>query len=201
MPHSSATALAAASETPRIALAPRRLELSVPSSAASAASSARWSAASRPMTALRISPFTCPTAWRTPLPPYRSPPSRSSTASCAPVLAPLGTAARPRAPDTSSTSTSTVGLPRESRISRPTTSSMMLTETPGANVANVDARALGVAANARSVPALGVIPRLRTRAPAVRGALVGTPEGRGGAEASPRRSPGRRRVARPVSGR
>ena len=48
----------------------------------------------------------------------RSPPSRSSTASCTPVDAPEGTAARPTAPDSSSTSTSTVGLPRESRIWR-----------------------------------------------------------------------------------
>src|SRR5438270_10447093 len=39
-------------------------------------------------------------------------------ASCAPVLAPLGTAARPSAPSHSFTSTSTVGLPRLSRISR-----------------------------------------------------------------------------------
>jgi hypothetical protein len=46
-------------------------------------------------------------------------PSRSSTASCAPVEAPEGTAARPklnRPPAV--TSTSTVGLPRLSRISR-----------------------------------------------------------------------------------
>src|SRR4051794_9160974 len=35
-----------------------------------------------------------------------------------PVEAPDGTAARPTAPSTSATSTSTVGLPRESRISR-----------------------------------------------------------------------------------
>jgi hypothetical protein len=40
--------------------------------------------------------------------------SRSSTASCSPVLAPLGTAARPSVPSSSMTSTSTVGLPRES---------------------------------------------------------------------------------------
>uniref|UniRef100_A0A0N4ZDA9 LigA n=1 Tax=Parastrongyloides trichosuri TaxID=131310 RepID=A0A0N4ZDA9_PARTI len=51
-------------------------------------------------------------------------PSRSSTASCAPVDAPLGTAARPKEPSSSVTSTSTVGLPRLSRISRPTMSMM-----------------------------------------------------------------------------
>ena len=44
--------------------------------------------------------------------------SRSSSASWAPVLAPLGTAARPLAPSARITSTSTVGLPRLSRISR-----------------------------------------------------------------------------------
>ena len=44
-------------------------------------------------------------------------PSRSSSASCSPVEAPLGTAARPNAPDTVFTSTSMVGLPLESRIS------------------------------------------------------------------------------------
>jgi hypothetical protein len=40
-------------------------------------------------------------------------------ASWAPVEAPDGTAARPNAPSSSVTSTSTVGLPRLSRISRP----------------------------------------------------------------------------------
>ena len=53
-----------------------------------------------------------------------APPSRSSTASCAPVEAPDGTAARPIEPSSSTTSTSTVGLPRLSRISRPTMSMM-----------------------------------------------------------------------------
>ena len=48
-----------------------------------------------------------------------------------PVDAPLGTAARPTAPESRSTSTSTVGLPRESRISRPTTSSMVLMVSAG----------------------------------------------------------------------
>src|SRR5438128_5371901 len=59
------------------------------------------------------------TARLTPLPPYRCvSPSLSSTASRLPVEAPEGTAARPHAPDSSWTSTSTVGYPRESRISR-----------------------------------------------------------------------------------
>src|SRR4249919_594668 len=66
--------------------------------------------------------LTLPTALRTPLPPYRdASPSRSSSASRSPVDAPDGTAARPNAPPASVTSTSTVGLPRESRISRPST--------------------------------------------------------------------------------
>jgi hypothetical protein len=44
--------------------------------------------------------------------------SRNSIASYRPVEAPEGTAARPKAPVLSLTSTSTVGLPLESRISR-----------------------------------------------------------------------------------
>src|SRR5512141_2180744 len=47
-------------------------------------------------------------------------------ASRLPVEAPEGTAARPMVPDSSSTSHSTVGLPRLSRISRPTMSTMAL---------------------------------------------------------------------------
>src|ERR1700690_1074445 len=39
-------------------------------------------------------------------------------ASCSPVEAPEGTAARPKWPEARRTSTSTVGLPRESTISR-----------------------------------------------------------------------------------
>jgi hypothetical protein len=47
-------------------------------------------------------------------------------ASRLPVDAPEGTAARPMVPDSSKTSHSTVGLPRESRISRPTISTIAL---------------------------------------------------------------------------
>src|SRR5690554_4105844 len=47
-------------------------------------------------------------------------------ASREPVDAPDGTAARPMAPDSSKTSHSTVGLPRESRISRPIISTIAL---------------------------------------------------------------------------
>src|SRR4051794_35071385 len=47
-------------------------------------------------------------------------------ASFEPVEAPDGTAARPDTPDSSTTSASMVGLPRESRISRAMTSTMAL---------------------------------------------------------------------------
>src|SRR5882724_10539314 len=47
-------------------------------------------------------------------------------ASLEPVDAPDGTAARPETPDSSTTSASIVGLPRESRISRATTSTIAL---------------------------------------------------------------------------
>ncbi|SKW43028.1 Uncharacterised protein [Mycobacteroides abscessus subsp. abscessus] len=66
----------------------------------------------------------------TPLPPYRASPSRSSTASCSPVEAPEGTAARANVPSVKATSTSTVGLPRESRISRAPTCSRIGTVSP-----------------------------------------------------------------------
>ena len=71
----------------------------VPSSSIIARSTASWSAASRPCTASASSPLTLATACATPLPPQRSPPSRSSTASNSPVDAPEGTAARPLAPE------------------------------------------------------------------------------------------------------
>ena len=124
---SSAPAWATARDAPRMALAPRRDLLSVPSRSMRAKSTPRWSSASRPSSAWAISPLTLATAVVTPLPPKRSPPSRSSAASNWPVEAPLGTAARPKAPESSPTSTSTVGLPRESRISRPATWVMVLT--------------------------------------------------------------------------
>src|SRR5438552_355548 len=65
-------------------------------------------------------------ASRTPLPPKRFlSPSRSSSASREPVDAPEGTAARPRAPPSRMQSTSIVGLPRESRISRAKSSTIL----------------------------------------------------------------------------
>mmetsp|Transcript_49945 Transcript_49945/g.138725 ORF Transcript_49945/g.138725 Transcript_49945/m.138725 type:complete len:228 (+) Transcript_49945:58-741(+) len=60
------------------------------------------------------------TAFWTPLPRRRPlSPSRSSQASWMPVEAPEGTAARTEMPDSVVRSTSTVGLPRLSKISRP----------------------------------------------------------------------------------
>jgi hypothetical protein len=57
------------------------------------------------------------TALVTAFPPYRDlSPSLSSTASCEPVDAPEGTAARPKDPSDKVTSASTVGFPRESKI-------------------------------------------------------------------------------------
>src|SRR5215210_1040332 len=101
-----------------MALAPRRPLLGVPSSSIIARSRPAWSSASSPATAAAISPLTFATARPTPLPPHRSPPSRSSTASNSPVDAPEGTVARPAAPERSATSTSTVGLARLSMTCR-----------------------------------------------------------------------------------
>src|SRR5690606_8875765 len=53
-------------------------------------------------------------------------PSRNSTASCTPVDAPEGTAARPTKPFSVVTSTSIVGFPRESNICRACTSIIKL---------------------------------------------------------------------------
>src|SRR6266853_6122876 len=110
-----AAARAAAMETARMALAPRRDLVGVSSREIILWSRARWSAASSPAMDLAISLLALATALRTPLPRYFDlSPSRSSRASCSPVEAPEGTAARPSAPPSRMTSASTVGLPRES---------------------------------------------------------------------------------------
>ena len=88
-----------------------------------------WSVASKPISSGAMIVFTFSTALITPLPKKRffalkplrkflsaNAPSRNSSASETPVDAPDGTAARPSEPSASSTSTSTVGLPRESMI-------------------------------------------------------------------------------------
>src|SRR2546422_6855398 len=86
------------------------------------------------------------TASSTPLPPKRFlSPSRSSTASCSPVDAPLGTAARPAAPLERVTSASMVGLPRLSRISRARTEMivLMMARTLAVAALGVNARLQG----------------------------------------------------------
>ena len=119
----SATALAQARETARMAFAPSLDLLGVPSRSMRMLSSSIWFDASISMMAPEMISFTFATAFWTPLPRYRFlSPSRSSVASCSPVDAPEGTAALPTKPDESSTSTSTVGFPRESRISLALTS-------------------------------------------------------------------------------
>src|SRR5574338_174936 len=114
-------------DTASRALAPRRDLFSVPSRSMRVLSMKACSSASRPIMDSEISVFTFSTAWSTPLPRERAAsPSRNSMASREPVEAPEGTAARPITPDSSRTSASTVGLPRESRISRATTSTIAL---------------------------------------------------------------------------
>src|SRR3954451_1639561 len=117
-----------ASETPRIAFAPSLPLFEVPSRSIIVRSRAVCSAALAPWSASAISLLTWETAFPTAFPPYSSPPSRSSTASYSPVEAPDGTAASPRAPDSSATSTSTVGFPRESSTCRPWIDSIVFTE-------------------------------------------------------------------------
>ena len=113
-------ARATASETPSSALAPSPDLLGVPSSSSSARSISRLLGRLEPLDLGRdhlVHVAHAPGAR-----PCRrsgsSSSSRSSTASRVPVEAPDGTMARPKAPDSSQTSTSMVGLPRESRISR-----------------------------------------------------------------------------------
>src|ERR1700759_4863069 len=107
--------------TPTRALPPSRDLSGVPTRSIMAWSTRRWSSASKPSSSSWISPLTWPTALVTPLPPNSSPPSRNSTASKAPVEAPLGTPARAIVPSSRATSTSRVGLPLESRICLPYT--------------------------------------------------------------------------------
>ena len=128
---SSAAARAAAREQPSTAFAPSLLLFAVPSRSMRRSSIARWSEGSLPSSDAAISPFTFSTARRTPLPRYElGSPSRSSTASNRPVDAPEGTAARPRDPEARTTSTSTVGFPRESRIWRACTPAIALMGEP-----------------------------------------------------------------------
>jgi len=126
-PHASAAARATAIEAPRIAFAPSFPLFPVPSRSISIRSIMTCSVASYPTSLGAITRFTLRTAFVTPFPMNRfGSPSRSSTASRVPVDAPEGTIARPSAPDSSSTSTSTVGFPRESRTSLPCTSTIIV---------------------------------------------------------------------------
>ncbi len=149
-PESAAAAFATASETPRTAFAPSRLLFGVPSSSIRRRSTAAWSAASRPATAAAISPLTFATAVETPFPFHVLPPSRSSTASCTPVEAPDGTIALPSAPAT--TSTSTVGFPRESRTCRACTLVIALTRAPLPGRSTRPARRAAARSNSRRSP-------------------------------------------------
>ena len=132
---SAAPAFAIAKLTPRTALAPRLVLFVVPSSFFRNSSTFAWSLTSRfsLMTAGPMTSLTFLTAFETPFPPHFDlSPSRSSQASCCPdstlrqrchiipkiectlpVEAPDGTIARWR-PRSVTTSTSTVGFPRES---------------------------------------------------------------------------------------
>jgi hypothetical protein len=109
-----------------MAFAPSLPLFGVPSASSSTLSIADWSRASIPTTLGPSDWLTLSTALSTPLPSQRFlSPSRSSSASCSPVEAPLGTAARPW-PESVWTSTSTVGFPRESRIARARTALISL---------------------------------------------------------------------------
>src|SRR5215208_1067500 len=181
MPSSAAAALAAASDTPRIALAPSRDLFGVPSSSTSARSRPAWSSASRPPIASAISPLTLPTAFVTPLPLHSRPPSRSSVASNSPVEAPDGTAARPCVPERSSTSTSTVGFPRLSRICRACTRSIWLIgsrSSPGSVSVALGHADTGVVVEL--LVGLELVPVLAVAAGERRGALDATAEAVGG---------------------
>ena len=116
MPNSLAAAFATANETPKIALAPSFDLFGVPSKSIMSWSILFCSNIEVPKSAWAMMVLTFSTALSTPLPINAFPPSLSSTASCSPVEAPEGTAARPITPFSVMTSTSTVGLPRESKI-------------------------------------------------------------------------------------
>src|SRR5262249_35118689 len=97
----------------------------------------------------------------------------SSTASNAPVEAPLGAAARAWVPSSSATSTSIVGLPRESRICLAWMASMVAKTAPG-DVSGF--RYWSLAEQWRAVAA--ATPRGTPTCPAVRAAAPATPHRR-----------------------
>src|SRR6056297_340798 len=107
-PSTSAAAFEAAIEMATALLAPIAEKSSVPSAARSALSTARWSPA--------YSPSSRGTACSRAL--AMDSLAGSSIASYSPVDAPEGAAARPKPPESVSTSASTVGFPRESSTRR-----------------------------------------------------------------------------------
>lgn len=124
-PLASAPALAVANETARIAFAPifylhQPHSFQVPSTSSTIFLSIQVClVTSNPFKAGERISFTLETALRQPLPRKRfASLSRSSSASYTPVEAPDGTAALKSLPSLVITSASTVGLPRESMISR-----------------------------------------------------------------------------------
>ena len=127
-PFSAAPAFATTIETPSTALAPSLPLFGVPSSLRRKSSTSFCDVTGSPdlISSGPITSFTFATALVTPLPiQLLLSPSRSSTASWTPVEAPDGTAAR-KWPFCVQRSTSTVGLPRESKIVRPCTFSMLM---------------------------------------------------------------------------
>src|SRR5574344_867863 len=123
----AAAAFATARDTPNKALAPNFDLVFVPSSCNNFASIVVCYKAEKPFKAGAMMLLMCSTALVTPLPKYLFlSPSRNSMASFSPVDAPEGTDALPNAPDSKYTSTSTVGLPLESRISLPIILSILI---------------------------------------------------------------------------
>src|SRR3989344_4038464 len=113
-----AAALQTASETDRIALAPKTDLLLDPSRSCIVLSIRPCLTISKPLSLGAITRLTLSTAFVTPIPPYRlASSSLSSTASYLPTDAPDGTEATADISFDRVTVVSTVGLPRESRIS------------------------------------------------------------------------------------
>src|SRR4028119_975048 len=113
-------------ETARIALAPSRDLLSVPSSSTIARSRSSCVSNDRSEKESFKVPLTLAAAFLQPRPPYRfASPSRSSSTSAAPVEAPDGTEAAPTAPPSRSQTPSTAG-----RRARPATTAAAPVEAP-----------------------------------------------------------------------
>ena len=112
----AAAAWAAAIDVATAAFPPSVAKTAESSRRSMTSSTAAWSAASTPISAGCDQSATLAMARRTSSPPWRSPPSRRSTASPEPVDAPAGASARP-SPTVVRTTTSTVG--RRPRVPAP----------------------------------------------------------------------------------